>query len=360
MLATQVSSRLVGHKYCILSDDITDEEAKELSDSQNADQNQNAGNGDGQNIRKVLAIYNTLQKQSGPHVPVGIVISKYAAQSIVKVNPNNVGAWDKYVSGQGAGEYVTEFLDWLPRYVNSADLSCPPSWLEELIKDIPKEYVITKLAITYIQYSGDGKTVNQRPVPDTAKFVSGPELIALGKNKEVLHMMEDFFRHNRLHIETEMQRRLGYCKARDLLRSLEINVARLALSKSLTKDFLTKAIGKISQDKIEQMRTDWLKYCVKQPGNQALADLPARIGIPITDEVENTKEEQCQALQFFRRPIRPRPYKLYSFTYMASLSHAILHPTYIPSFAVNARVACSPTKMMCLCPALFATPTLRF
>ena len=123
--------------------------------------------------------------------------------------------------------------------------------MEELIKDIPKEYVITKLAITYIQYSGDGKTVNQRPVPDTAKFVSGPELVALGKNKEVLHRMEDFFRHNRLHIETEMQRRLGYCKARDLLRSLEINVARLALSKSFKKDFPTKAIGKISQDKIE-------------------------------------------------------------------------------------------------------------
>ena len=94
------------------------------------------------------------------------------------------------------------------------------------------------------------------------------------------------------------------------------------------------------------MRTDWLelKYCVKQPGNQALADLPARIGIPITDEVENTKEEQCQALQFFRRPVRPRPYKLYSFTYIASLSHTILHLTYIPSFAVNARVARSPNK----------------
>jgi hypothetical protein len=280
----------VGHKYYIVSDDITDEEAKELSDSQNADQNQNAGNGDGQSIRKVLTIYGDLQKQLGPHVPVGSVISKYASQSIVKVNPNNVGAWAKYVSAQGAGEYVLEFLGWLPRFVNSADLTCPPSWLEELAKDIPKEYVLTKLAITYIQYSGDGKTINQRPAPDTAKFVSGPELIALGKNKEVLDLMEDFFRYNRLHIEAEMQRRIGRSRARDLTRDLEVNVARLALSKSLTKAFPTKAVGKINKEKMQQMRTDWLKFLVKQPGNQALDDLPVRVGIPIC-EVEESKEE---------------------------------------------------------------------
>ena len=43
-----------GHKYYIVSDEIIDEEAKELSDAQNADQNQNARSDDGQNVRKVL------------------------------------------------------------------------------------------------------------------------------------------------------------------------------------------------------------------------------------------------------------------------------------------------------------------
>ena len=69
------------HKYYILRDDITDEEAKELSDSQNAEQNQNVGNGDGQNIRKVLSIYNDLPKK-GPHVQLGAVISKYSVLSL--------------------------------------------------------------------------------------------------------------------------------------------------------------------------------------------------------------------------------------------------------------------------------------
>ena len=90
-------------------------------------------------------------------------MSRYAAQSVVgvvRVNPNNIGAWANDVSAQGAGDYVAEFLDRLPRFVNSSDLTCPPSWMEELVKDIPKEYVISKLAVTYIQYSGEGKLVN--------------------------------------------------------------------------------------------------------------------------------------------------------------------------------------------------------
>ena len=214
---------------------------------------------------------------------LGAVISKYSVLSVVKVNPNNVGSWAKFVSAQGAGEYVTEFLDWLPRFVNSADLTCPPSWLEELVKNIPKEYVINKLAVTYIQYSGEGRTVNQRPAPDTAKFVSGPELVALSKNKEVLDLIEDFFRYNRVHIEPEIQRRMGNTKARDLVRALEVNVGRLALNKSITKDFPTKAVGKINKEKIEMMRKDWLKFYVQQPVNQSLKDLPARIGIQIED-----------------------------------------------------------------------------
>ena len=86
----------------------------------------------------------------GPHVTVGSVIHKNATRSVARVNPPNVGAWAKYGSAQGAGEYLAEFLDCLPRFANSSDLTCPPSWMEELVKDIRKEYVSTKLAVTYI------------------------------------------------------------------------------------------------------------------------------------------------------------------------------------------------------------------
>ena len=73
----------------------------------------------------------------------------------------------------------------------------------------------------------------------------------------MLDIVEGFFLYNRLHIETEIQRRLGGTKARDPVRSLEINVARLALSKSLTKDFPAKALGKLNKEKMQLMRMDW-------------------------------------------------------------------------------------------------------
>ena len=68
----------IGHRYYVVKGEIPDADAKELSESQNADQNQNAFNGDAQNMRKVLTICNELQTELGPHVPIGTIILRKA------------------------------------------------------------------------------------------------------------------------------------------------------------------------------------------------------------------------------------------------------------------------------------------
>ena len=182
--------------------------------------------------------------------------------------------------GLGAGEYVTELLFWMSKNVNSGELSCPPNWLEELIKAIPKDYPIARIIATMIQYSGDGKIIHQRPVPDSCRYISIPEMTALGNNTGVLKMIEDFFVYNRTHIETEIARRIGVNQARDWILHLELNVGRMSLTKALTGKFHTTTVGKISADKLEKMRKDWLAWVVQSVGEN-LVGLPERVGISI-------------------------------------------------------------------------------
>jgi len=282
----------IGLEYYIFDDKISDDDAKLVSEAHNAEQDQNAVTGDGQNIRKVLNIFQGLQKIQ-KHVPVGRVIADYAACTLVKVNTNNVAAWVKFVSSQGAGRLVEEFLDFISRCVNEQEVRCPPSWLDELARAIPEEFGITKNCLCYIQYSGDGRIVQQRPMPDTLRFVSAAEMTALGANKPLLTMVEDFHLWNRIHIETEFKAIIGTAMARQNLVQLEENVTRLAISKGLRKGtFATKASGKLDGEKLVQLRKDWFASLLKQSNMQSLLPLPTRLGIDLGDSKAVHKEEE--------------------------------------------------------------------
>ena len=288
----------IGLEYYCIDDDISDEDAKLLSEAHNSEQDQNACTGDGQNIRKVLNIFRQHQKVQ-KHVPVGRVIADYAAVTLVKVNTNNVAAWTKFVSCQGAGELVEEFLEFISLCVNEQEIRCPPGWLEEVAKAIPEEFGITKNNLCYIQYSGEGRIVQQRPMPDTLRFISPAELTALGANKALLEMLEEFHHWNRTHIETEIAARLGALVARQSVRLLEENVTRLAINKGLKKDsFASKATGKLDNDKIIQLRKDWFRSMLKKHSMQSLNDLPASLGIELGNEEESQPEEFLEAANF--------------------------------------------------------------
>ena len=276
-----------GHSYWIMKSTIPAAQAAEISDSQNADQNQNAFSGDGQNMRKTLAICKELQKE-GPHVKIGDVIRRYAVMSFTKINHSNVGAWAKYVMGQGAGVYVEEFLDWFSRFVNASELSCPPTWLEHLVTAIAHTFVIFRQTTTMVQYSGDGRVVNARPIPDNAAFILMTEVTAMGKNVPLCTMIEDFLRDLRVHVDPEIARVVGQSRARELVRHLELNATRMAFHKSLLPLFPVKSVGKVSPDKLHDMKVSWMRWVVDQ--NPQLLPVCEKCGISITDKVADKDE----------------------------------------------------------------------
>ena len=195
--------------------------------------------------------------------------------------------------GMGAGSYVEEFLDWFARFVNASDLTCPPTWLEDLVKLIPRDFPLVRLILVMVQYSGDGKIINQRPAPDTCRFISVPELTALAKNPDLLAMLEQHLVYNRTHIETELSRRIGATRARDLSRELELNLCRLAINKSSTKAFATKGVGKASQEKFELMRKNWkctfLSSWIQAEAGPSTAIAVSKKGIQCNEPKPNTK-----------------------------------------------------------------------
>lgn len=272
----------LGRPHWILKDGIPDDKAQRLADWLNDDQNENCGTSDGQHLRMVDSICIELSEQC-KHVKVSQVIAKFSQRTVLKVNSNTVGAYAKICMEFGMkGGYIEELLQYLARFVNGTDLTCPPAWLDELLKAIDADFTLVRLITIFLQYSGLGRQVMQRPAPDNARFILVPEMGGLGKNIEVLKYLEQFLVWGRTNMEPELSKVLGATRARDSLRQLEINAGLMAYNKALGKDFQTTNVGKISKDKLASMRVDWLGNLVK--GNAALVGIPASVGIPLGEK----------------------------------------------------------------------------
>ena len=136
-------------------------------------------------MSKVLSICIEEDKLSPGQVKVGNVIAKFTKNAIVKVNPNVVAAYAKWLLALGLKDYCQEYLDWYSRNVNPTELACSPTWYEEECKIITNKFPLTMLTTALLQLSGDGRVTNMRPTPDTARFISSPEMSALVNNTEV-------------------------------------------------------------------------------------------------------------------------------------------------------------------------------
>ena len=266
----------IGHKFFVVKSTTSDDHCKLISEWHNKDQDQNAGTSPGTRIRVIL---NIIQEkfQKVDRVPTSVVIAAYAKRTLMQVDANVIGAYTRYIIDQGHAEYVEEFLTWLSKNVNSSALVCPPSWMEDVCKTIPLKHVLTKLITTLLQLSGEGRIINQRPAPDTARFISVAEMNAVAKDVAICETFERFCQWNRLNIEVEMRKTVGSVRARDLMLLLELNLGRLLFSKTLLKEYVSKAQGRITADKMSVMRTCWCDHVATiEPG---LRDLAMRCGI---------------------------------------------------------------------------------
>jgi hypothetical protein len=151
-----------------------------LSQWRNADQDQNQMNSEAQMMRNLMVICRSEMRLSS-QVRIGSVIAKFTQTSIIKVNTNTCASIVKWILDMGAGEFVTEFLNWCSRNVNPIELTCSPSWFEDTCKAFKKEYVLIKLTLAKVQYCGEAVQSNVRPIPDVARMFSVPELAAVAK-----------------------------------------------------------------------------------------------------------------------------------------------------------------------------------
>ena len=273
-----------GLLYWILDDSMTDEECKMITLWHNADQSQNSGVTDAMSIREVLFDCKA-ELQKSIHVKTSVIIARFTSRSIVQVNANSIGAYAKWIVSMGVDAgYVDEVLDHLARFVNSTELTVSPVWFEDQINALPQEFVLLKLMTTLLHYNGDAKTVNQRPAPDVSRTISGPEMVALGKNKDMCVLLEDFFKDLRVKIEPALVGRINKTRARDLLRPLEFHVIRMAYSKGVAKapscdEFTPSVVGKPTMEKLEHMKKSWLGAIVNS--TKGFEDLPEKLGITI-------------------------------------------------------------------------------
>ncbi len=213
----------------------------------------------------------------------------------MKVNANSIASLVKFILALAQGGYVDEWLEFHAESVNPKELTVTPAWFEECIKNIGSQFPLFSVNATQIAYDRENVLPQLRPLADQCRFISVPELVAVGKNKERLEMCESIMRANRLQTEQVMTTNVSKRTARGLLRDFEHQVVRLAFNKTQHARFVSGVAGVPTTEKLETMQKSWVR--VAQSKFEALSDLASRGGIaletPSADEMDEATHKRC-------------------------------------------------------------------
>ena len=187
------------------------------------------------------------------------VVRKATEVSIVRLKADVVGALTKWILSLGATTYVDEFLQFHAEEVDPTQLTCSHGFFNE-VASIPKNYPLTKLALTMAQYNPDVVLSQSRPLPDLCKFIVHAEIQALIRDEAKLQSMEHILAETRKICQGPLQERIGAKRTATMLRKFAIQVARLALSKSMAKTFPPGVSGKMTPEKLVTMRSHWICF----------------------------------------------------------------------------------------------------
>ena len=250
-----------GHFFWLLAEEISEDEARLVAQWYNSDQNQNHLNDVVEHIRSVQRVCRKeMEITCGAQVKLSSVIAKVTAASIVKIMPDHVGALARFILNLGARAYVDEFLHWHANTVNPTELTVAAGWFGEASKHINKMYGLFLLNLAEVAYNTEGAEKQARPQPDIARFISLPEIITIGKNKERLDMCEPFMAETRKLGNQFMTGKVDKASTTSYLRLLEHQVVRLAMSKGPDVTFVTGVSGAPTVDKLKTLRSNWCKH----------------------------------------------------------------------------------------------------
>lgn len=169
------------------------------------------------------------------------------------------------------------------------------SFIGELAKIVPKEFVLTKITILKTMYLGNNVMEQCRPLPDICRLIGVAELNTLAKDDGKLRFLEELFASTRNACESHMAKLTSPPHARELLQNFETEVVRMAMSKSLTSTFKHGVSGKFSNEKAHVLRAHWVSWVQKSSASFELfsttcgidAFTAGSVGV-LTDEVRHT------------------------------------------------------------------------
>jgi len=225
----------------------------------------------------------------GAQIRISAIVAQVTSQSIMKVSPNMIGCIAKYVTEQGSGIYIYEWLEYLQRHVNPKETTVSATWLEELVTHIQKRFVIFRANLSELQFNRSTVMAQIRPLPDIGRFTSVADLASLAKNVPRLELCETFMRENRLQFQQVLAKLTDDTMAREYLRALEHNVCRMAIGKPLESDkFSPGVVGAVSKEKLDTMRVAWVRWL--QSSSEHLNGLAAKCHFAIIDEAAAADE----------------------------------------------------------------------
>jgi hypothetical protein len=144
-----------GHKWWLLSCDISDQDAIEISEWRNSDNNCNQVKHEIEHIKGLqrVAMREIELAGSGGVISLTNVLAKFTAQAQMKVAQTAMLDLARFVVDLRAGTYIDELCNFHSQNVNPNELTVPPSLFATTTKTIKRECPRLKVAIMIEAYT---------------------------------------------------------------------------------------------------------------------------------------------------------------------------------------------------------------
>ena len=210
---------------------------------------------------------------------------------MTKLSSGMVGTYTKWVLELGAGSHIDWFLHFMANKVNPQELNCSVNWYDWLCTNIPKTYPFFRLNLAISQHTTENRKLQVRPAPDACGFITESELVSLGKNTELLEMVNTFLGNTRDLCEDKLVNLVGKQKAMDVITEFEVQMMRYTLKKPFANFFHPGVTGKIDEEKMMKLRGSWMEYL--ENSSPALTNFGVEVGIHTGSGASAADEDFC-------------------------------------------------------------------
>ena len=140
--------------------------------------------------------------------------------------------------------YVDEFVDFLTGNVNPQELGASPAFFDKLVRSVPKQALLVKLAIAVDQYEPRSAERRLRPQPDLCALYSTADLDRQKAKEEEAIELHRILATTRGKVQAPITEALGACAAADAIHLWERAAVRLWVGKPPLPEFLNLPCAK--------------------------------------------------------------------------------------------------------------------